>query len=60
MRTPFAALLLACAIGAPAAAEDIAAGPPRNLSVTIYRAPDGDAGRIAEQDGGGVAGRRCS
>ncbi|MEI9982533.1 MAG: hypothetical protein WDN69_04575 [Aliidongia sp.] len=54
MRAALAASLVASLwLGTPLAeAEDIAASPPRELSVTIYRAPGGDAERIAQQSGG--------
>ncbi|WP_158912579.1 DUF4139 domain-containing protein [Caulobacter sp. S45] len=45
MRTGLA-LLLALAIAAPVRAADIAASPPRDLSVTVYRSPYRGAGGI--------------
>jgi hypothetical protein len=45
MRRAIAALL-ALAIAGEASAQDVAAGPPRDLSVTIYRAPGRRAGSI--------------
>src|SRR3546814_14454600 len=39
----------------PAAAEDVVASAPSALSVTVYRAPDRDAGSIDLDDLGGFA-----
>jgi hypothetical protein len=45
-----ASLVVSLWLGAPAAeAEDVAASPPRALSVTIYRAPNSDAEGIVRQ-----------